>query len=177
MQSIIEWCFGGLLFIWWICSIISQFNEKIRKVFGMGIFHLIPNYRFFAPVPIRRDFHLEYRIMDPSVGTTAWSRVRFFEERNMLSALWYPDKRMRKAFNTYVRRIIRILHSTNPKAVTKTTSYRHIANYIENSDQARNSNGFQFKIVSEQTFDKTAPRRQVLISEWHFPPKKESNEL
>jgi len=177
MQNISEWCFAILLFTWWIFSFISQFNDKIRKFFGQGMFHLIPNYRFFAPIPIRRDFHLEYRLIKPSLRTTAWTRIHFFSERTALSILWYPDKRMRKSFNTYVRRIIRILSSSNPKAVSKTTSYRHIVNYLQNNEAAINSKGFQFKIVSEQTFDKTAKSRVVLLSDWHFPPKKDSNEL
>lgn len=177
MQNIIELCFASILFIWWICSCISQFNEKIRKVFGQGIFHLIPNYRFFAPVPIRRDFHLEYRIIKPSLRTSEWHRVPFFPERTMLSVLWYPEKRTRKSFNTYVRRIIRLLHSANPKAVPRSISYRHILNYLQDKNTEINSRGIQFKILSEQTFDKTSKPRLVLISDWHFPIKKDKNEL
>jgi len=172
MQNIIEWCFGILLFTWWIFSFISQFNDKIRKFFGQGIFHLIPNYRFFAPVPIRRDFHLEYRLIKPSLRTTEWRRIQFFAERTALSVLWYPDKRMRKSFNTYVRRIIRLLRSSNPKAVPKSTSYLHLVTYLLNRDPAQSSRGLQFKIVSEQTFDKMSKPRVVLVSDWHFPTKK-----
>jgi len=161
MQSIIEWCFAVLLFTWWIFSFISQFNEKIRKFFGKGIFHLIPNYRFFAPIPIRRDFHLEYRLIKPTT----------------LSVIWYPDKRMRKSFNTYVRRIIKTLSSSNPKGVKKGISYLHLVNFLLNRDAAKESHGIQFKIVSEQTFDELCKPRLVLISDWHFPIKKQSNDL
>ncbi len=189
MQNIIEWCFAIMLFTWWIFSFISQFNEKIRKFFGRGIFHLIPNYRFFAPVksdsitrflvpvPIRRDFHLEYRLIKPSLRTTEWTRIKFFSERTTLSIIWYPDKRMRKSFNTYVRRIIKTLSSSNPKGVKKGISYLHLVNYLQNRDAAKESQGIQFKIVSEQTFDELCKPRLVLISDWHFPIKKHSNEL
>jgi hypothetical protein len=176
MQDIIEWCFAVVLFIWGICSFISQFNEKIRKSFGRGLFHLIPNYRFFAPVPIRRDFHLEYRLIKPSLRTTEWRRIQFFSGRTALAILWYPDKRMRKSFNTYVRRIIRTLASSNPKGVKKAVSYLHLVNYLQNRDAVRNSPGFQFRIVSEQTFDEMTRPRLVLISDWHFPIKKDSHE-
>ena len=177
MQSIIEWCFAVLLFTWWIFSFISQFNEKIRKFFGKGIFHLIPNYRFFAPIPIRRDFHLEYRLIKPSLRTTEWTRIKFFSERTTLSVIWYPDKRMRKSFNTYVRRIIKTLSSSNPKGVKKGISYLHLVNFLLNRDAAKESHGIQFKIVSEQTFDELCKPRLVLISDWHFPIKKQSNDL
>jgi len=177
IQNIIDYGFALLLLIWWVCSCISQYNEKIRKIFGQGILHLIPNYRFFAPVPIRRDFHLEYRLIKPSLKTTEWKRISFFSERTVLSVLWYPDKRTRKSFNTYVRRIIKLQHSQSPRAIPRSISYRHLLNYLQDKNNDVNSRGMQFKIVSEQTFDTASKPRLVLISDWHFQIKKENHEV
>ncbi len=177
MQNIIEWCFAVLLFTWWILSFISQVNIHVRKFFGKYIFHLIPNYRFFAPVPIRRDYHLEYRSLMPSLRVTKWSRVQLFSERTTLSVIWYPDKRLRKSFNTYVKRIIRVMAVSKTKSASKSVSYLHLVNFLLGKDEIKNSAGFQFRIVTLQTFDETSRPRLILTSDWHFPPKKSANEL
>ncbi|MFT4850716.1 MAG: hypothetical protein ACI83B_003276 [Sediminicola sp.] len=172
MEYIIEYSFAILLLIWWVLSFISQLNEKVRKIFNRYIFRLIPNYRFFAPLPISRDYHLEYRVLKKSsLRPAKWDRVQFYSERSTLSAIWYPDKRKRKAFNTYAKRIIRLLRSYSIKSAKRSISYRHLLIYLQNISKGKNNFGLQFRIISERSFDKKPDRRLVLISDWHFPNK------
>jgi len=168
-----ELCFGILLLIWWVLSLISQLNIKVRTFFGKNIFHLVPNFRFFAPVPIRKDYYLEYRLIKPSLRTTKWTRIEFFRERTLLSIIWYPEKRWRKTYNTYSKRIIRLLSSSNPKAAVKSISYLHLLTFLQNinSVSVKDSKGLQFRIVSKQAFGEKTNPRLILISDWHFPLK------
>lgn len=172
MENTIEYSFAILLLIWWILSFISQLNEKVRKIFNRNIFHLIPNYRFFAPLPISRDYHLEYRVLKASsLRPTKWNRIQFYSERSTLSAIWYPDKRKRKAFNTYAKRIILLLRSYSIESAKRSISYRHLLIYLQNISRGKNSVGLQFRIISERSLDKEPGQRLVLISDWHFPKK------
>src|ERR1700733_14202562 len=99
-----------LLFsLWLLLTFIAQTSpKKIIRLRSKDVFHLIPNWRFFAPVPARKDYHLEYREQDARFETTKWNRIMFSPPRTAWCILWYPQKRYRKAFNTCVRRIIKM---------------------------------------------------------------------
>lgn len=171
MEHLVEYILAAVFLVWWILSFISQLNTKVRKKFNRQIFHLIPNYRFFAPLPISRDYHLEYRVLSRHLRPTKWKRVEFYGERSLFSTLWYPDKRKRKCFNTYAKRIIRVIRAYNKKAAKRSISYKHLVTYLQNLNEGKNSVGLQFRIISERSNDVDREARLVLASDWHYHEK------
>ncbi len=57
---------------------------------------LLPQWKFFAPIPGRGDFHLLYRDLYFE-GATEWTEVAFGNERRWWNFLWNPHRREGKA--------------------------------------------------------------------------------
>lgn len=57
---------------------------------------LLPQWKFFAPIPGRGDFHLLYRDVYED-GVTDWTEIAVGEERRWWNFLWNPRRRERKA--------------------------------------------------------------------------------
>ena len=130
--------------------------------------HLIPNWRFFAPIPAKKDYHLEYRLKLGESNTTRWERIELVAQRNFWSMFWYPSKRLRKAFNTSVRRIKRRLSDSGFDSASRSVSYLHLLNYLQNSVLINNAKALQFRIISQQDFAKNRKPRLVFTSDWHI---------
>ena len=168
MLDTIHILFLAVLSVWWLISLISNWKyEKMKKFRSKDIFHLIPNYRFFAPVPAKKDYHLEYRIQTKASEYSKWKRIEFLSSRNFLSTFWYPDKRLRKSFNTSVRRITKMLSEYDYETTARSNSYLHLLNYLQNRNTAKNSKALQFRIVSQQDFAYNSKPKLVFTSDWH----------
>src|SRR6266568_2610173 len=90
---------------WWLVSLVAQWkHERLTAIRSKDLLHLLPNWRFFAPVPARRDYHLEYRLRTVGSQLSRWTRIQILPRRTNRCVLWYPEKRQRKAFNTLIRR-------------------------------------------------------------------------
>lgn len=158
---------------WFLLSLLLQWQKKvITKIRSKDLLHLIPNWRFFAPTPARKDYHLEYRIKlkDSKVGI--WKRIEFSKQRNYWCVLWYPDKRFRKAFNTSVRRITRMLYEHGYDSTAKSIAYLHLLNYLQNNNVVEIIEALQFRIISQQDFASDRKPRLVFTSNWHASAKK-----
>lgn len=165
--AIREWILMTVLFGWWLISLMNQFRHPaIATIRPHDLFHLIPNWRFFAPSPARRDYHLEYRLMTSTARITKWRRVILLPERRTWRFLWHPKKRVRKAFNTAVRRITRKMRSGQTD-VSTCVSYLQILHLLQHSELAGKSRRLQFRIVSAQDYAQDQRVRLVFISSWH----------
>jgi hypothetical protein len=159
---------GTVYGMWWAVSVFSQLkNPTVTKLKSKDIFHLLPNWRLFAPVPSRRDYHLEYRYKDDATALTRWKRMNVLSLRNPWQAVWNPRKRLRKAFNTSVRRIARCQRLYGYHAASKSLAYLHLLNYLEHHAFRRNARLLQFRIISAQDYDPSVSTRLVFLSSWH----------
>jgi hypothetical protein len=143
----------------------------MAKLKSKDALHLVPNWRFFAPVPARRDYHLEYRVKTTDLQITRWKRIAFYKERTLLSLVWYPDKRFRKAFNTSVRRITRSVRDHGFETAARSLSYMHLLNYLQARHLAKSARQLQYRIVSSQDFADDPRIRLVFTSSWHQQAK------
>jgi hypothetical protein len=165
--AIKEWVLLAVLLGWFLASVLNQFKHPwIAALKPRDLFHLIPNWRFFAPIPARRDYHLEYRLMTNTARVTRWQRVTLLPDQRNWWVIWNPRKRVRKSFNTAVRRIVRRLRSGYSAAATS-VSYLQILHYLEHADFSAKSRRVQFRIVTCQDFAGDPRLRLVFTSSWH----------
>ena len=59
-------------------------------------FGLVPEWKFFAPIPGRGDFHLLFRDFFPQ-GTTDGPQLDIGGPRRWWNFLWHPHRREKKA--------------------------------------------------------------------------------
>jgi hypothetical protein len=158
-----------LLTIWWVISLCGQCKSGfMTRLRAQDVFHLIPNWRFFAPVPARRDYHLEYRTRSRAGRISSYRRIEFLRERDWVTTLWNPSKRLRKAFNTSVRRIVRCRSRFGERASLRCVAYLRLLNYLQSITADPNGYALQFRIVSAADFA-SDPRIQLTFrSEWHL---------
>ena len=69
-------------------------RDAIRRLDPFG---LLPEWRFFAPVPGRSDYYLLYRDELGDGATTAWREVVLERPRRWCYPVWNPGRRERKA--------------------------------------------------------------------------------
>jgi len=168
MVRVAEIAVVGLLSAWWVISFLSQFKDgPVSRFRSHDVFHLLPNWRFFAPVPARRDYHLEYRTRCAKGVVSKYQRVIFLQERNWLTTFWHPRKRLRKSFNTSIRRILRCKARFGETASLRCLAYLHLLNYLENSVTRNTERAFQFRIITSADYADDPTIRLVLRSDWH----------
>jgi hypothetical protein len=157
-----------LLSFWLVISFFGQFKTGlVSRLRGQDVFHLIPNWRFFAPVPARRDYHLEYRTFSRGGAPTRYVRVEFLRQRDWLSTIWNPSKRRRKAFNTSVRRIMRCRIRFDEQASRRCVAYLHLLNYLQSTTFDANAYALQFRIIASSDYADDTRVRLAFLSDWH----------
>jgi hypothetical protein len=155
--------------VWAALSGLSQLRPAwLQRLKSRDLLHLIPNWRFFAPNPARRDYHLEYRTLAAGGAPRRWQRVQTIARRSISCALWHPAKRRRKAFNTLIRRLMRAAIDWGPQGAGRSVAYLTVLNHVQRKAGAREP--VQFRIVTAQDFCAARPVRLAFTSDWHAPP-------
>jgi len=154
--------------LWWVISAVGQRKgPDVSAIKAKDILHLIPSWRFFAPSPARRDYHLEYRLKTFESEITHWRRVMLSCDRSLWCMVWNPQKRIRKAFTTSVRRITRLMRAHGFEVAARSLAYMHLLNYLQNRHAAAKGNQLQFRIVAAQDFADEVRISLVFTSSWH----------
>lgn len=154
---------------WWVISAAGQGKgPRISAIKTNDLLHLIPNWRFFAPSPARRDYHLEYRLKTFESETTLWRRVKLSSDRSIRCMVWNPEKRVRKAFTTSVRRITRHKRMHGFDGAARSLAYMHLLNYLQNRQASAKGRQLQFRIVASQDFADEVKTSLVFASSWHI---------
>lgn len=154
--------------LWWVISALGQRKSpRVSAIKANDVLHLIPNWRFFAPSPARRDYYLEYRLKTLESETPRWRRVMLSCDRSFWCIVWNPEKRIRKAFTTSVRRITRLMRAHGFEVAARSLAYMHLLNYLQNRQAAAKGNQLQFRIVAAQDFADEVRISLVFTSSWH----------
>src|SRR5579875_757837 len=126
---ILSTMFGG----WFLLSFLAQSKSKyINKWKSKDLFKLIPNWRFFAPVPVRVDYHLEYRLLSRDYKKSSWEKAVPLAPRNNWCFLWHPEKRYRKALNTSINQLKKIAQTSGYIPAVKSYAYLAILYFLQN---------------------------------------------
>lgn len=159
----------ALFGVWWIISVAGQWKgPRVSAIKAKDVLHLIPNWRFFAPSPARRDYHLEYRLKTAESQTTGWKRPKLTRNRSYWCMIWNPQKRIRKAFSTSVRRIAGHMRTQGFDGAARGLAYMHLLNYLQHRPAAAKGRQLQFRIVASQDFADDVRTRLVFTSSWHI---------
>jgi hypothetical protein len=159
----------ALFGLWWVISALGQRKcPRVSRIKANDVLHLIPSWRFFAPSPVRRDYHLEYRLKTLESETTRWRRIKFGCDRSFWCTVWNPQKRVRKAFTTSVRRITRLMRAYGFEVAARSLAYLHLLNYLQNRPAASKGSQLQFRIVATQDYADEVRSSLVFTSSWHL---------
>ncbi|KQX65274.1 hypothetical protein [Streptomyces sp. Root1310] len=143
---------------WLVATLLSQHPnrvfDRLRPMSFIG--NLIPNWRFFAPLPARHDFHVLYRTLTTSGEQSEWKAASSITPRSWSHTVWFPKRRGEKAvfdlcFNLDAARGKRVeLEKTVEFALLRGCVARSIE---ENDPVWPQLSGFQFLIVRHSGYD------------------------
>ena len=145
---------GALLVTWLFLTVAANLSLLGKVVFAkirLGRwFSLVPSWSFFAPNPSNSDYALFYRERFDYGGLSDWREVPFScRERTLLTTVWNPDSRPKKAVSDAASHILRLM-KLNKKAdmsLIMSVPYLLILNRISHISRGPGVSGRQFLLV------------------------------
>ncbi|MFD7530797.1 MULTISPECIES: hypothetical protein [unclassified Streptomyces] len=108
----------ALLAGWFAITLVSQHPHRsfdwFRQFDRMGA---IPNWRFFAPFPIRYDFVVLFRVVSEGGEVSPWTRLVGGDGRSWSAVVWSPERRHEKAVLTVCGDLVSTLTVSGPEAI------------------------------------------------------------
>lgn len=145
----------------------SRLFERFRGLDPWGV--LIPNWRFFAPLPSTQDVHLLHRVLHADGAHTEWEETSVLDERRWWHTVVYPRRRQSKALFDVVAVLLHVAGRTGIEVVGTTPSYRLLESFVEHAVRGRADGaapplGFQFAIVRHSGYDEREEPEYLIVS-------------
>lgn len=155
------------VFAVWVLATIGLQMPKVRPwLRGKAVSVLIPEYRFFAPIPVRGDYHILYQDTYRDGAQSPWTEVCLLQDRRLLDAVWHPDKRERKALFDAVIQLLD-LRPKEPKAIALTVPYLVVLNRVARVRRTVPPQSTQFAIMQSYGWHSSKPPAVVMLSAQH----------
>jgi len=103
---------------WIILTCVNQFYQaKKLQAFleKLDLLHILPGWTFFAPNPGTSDYHLLYRVKNKNGDVSPFTSVKLKNQRQLLNAIWNPNKRAQKALTDFVQEIRMLVYLDHPE--------------------------------------------------------------
>jgi hypothetical protein len=178
-MSSLETLLVTLFGLWFSLSILAQFHlEKFDRYRTHDLFHLIPNWTFFAPNPGRTDYHLIFRDKRRDGSTGDWKELPLLYRRRFWSFLWNPEKRETKVLTDAVASIFEMIEFQQKRERSKELTeqlllihspYLLLLNLVMSSREPHSVDVThrQFALVESFGFLSADPPRPILSSPFH----------
>lgn len=149
---------------------IYQFGpEWIKKVKKYDYFSLIPKWTFFAPSPGKTDYHLYYRDITHDGDISEWTVAISPQDRSLVTAVWNPQKRVRKAQSDMVHSLIRLPdeQKENIYYIYFSMPYLLLLNAVTSIPCGPGVKSRQFKVMETSGFNARFKPRMIIQSGVH----------
>lgn len=132
-------------------------HHDFGRVRSRDHFSLLPNWRFFAPLPAMFDYHFLYRTVAADGTASTWRDSSGIEDRKPLHLVWFPTRRADKSVFDACQEILPRLEQ-GFAAAAHTPGYRLITEHVRTRIAAEDTpaddvRGFQFALASGTGYD------------------------
>lgn len=160
----------ALLTFWAGCSMLRQIDPSskyIHRLDRMGL--VVPNFRFFGPVPSVHDSHLLIRFHLGDGTTGPWRELICREKRRMVHMVWAPHRRMNKGlFDAQVELLTVIGMIQDMKRLSATIPYRTLLNLaLHGVEHPTGARAAQFAIARSASHDTSVTPEIMFASDIH----------
>jgi hypothetical protein len=159
-----------VLSFWFALSVLYQVSEHFRRwARDYDRFRLLPSWTLFAPRPGISDYHLLFRDRRQDGHFSQWTELHTLGERNLLTALWNPEKRFRKWLFDVGQFLssLSARHPVEPGAILGSVPYHAVWNLISQLPRGADTAGRQFVIVETQSSGTETKLNVILRSAVH----------
>jgi hypothetical protein len=145
-----------VLALWLVASVLAQLRPVVlvSRIYDMN--GLLPNYRFFAPIPIAFDYILDYRCADESHFLSHWTPV-VHRPKTFVSGVWNPAQRQKRSVVDLTSQLSRCRHCGPAHACY---AYLALLNVVTGLSLRRGdaTSAVQFRIRRSAGYDHEADR-------------------
>lgn len=133
------------LAIFTLASVFCQIKSIKNLVAKFDKFQFLPNYTFFAPIPISHDYRIVYQIQD----CNEWKEVNVYNRFYLLRCVWNPAKYYQKGIIDSCQFLQQEYVNLNDKKIIKISlHYLNICTLISKTiSQVNKNTSIRFSIV------------------------------
>lgn len=154
---------------WFGLSVLQQMDRTTlaRKVDPTSM--LVPNWRFFGPMPARHDHNVLHRVRLADGTTTPWTEESMTVARSWGQVLWHPRRRIEKALFDVSSELFQVSRElSDPRAIQLSVSYLSLLNHLSHRvAHPPDALEVQFLLVRSATYEPEIPPELLFLSEWH----------
>jgi len=125
----LTWAVVAFLTMWAVVSLLAQVPRLGARLWRRDLFGLLPNWKFFAPIPGKGDFHFLFRDRYEDVFTE-WTEVRVGKARRWWNCIWNPHRRDRKAALDAAQQLLQQTRTVEESEIYLTVPYLALLTYI-----------------------------------------------
>jgi hypothetical protein len=165
-MSIIDAFVVGTFGLWLLFTVLVNIRSltfPIRRYDPLGV---LPQWRFFAPVPMQFDYHLLYRDFYSDGEHSDWTEVHIIQPRSFRDVIWNPEKRRKKALLDVLTRLAQHIVASD-KAILVSLPYLSVLNYISSIPRDTTPVGTQFLVMKSFGEHSVDPYQVLFLSGLH----------
>lgn len=143
-----------VLTIFTVVSILYQIKKLQKKIQKWDKFGIVPNYSFFAPMPLLSDYRIAYKITNRE--EQEWEEVPIYIDFNFFRTFWNPFKYYNKGLIDSCHFLIGEYHALeNKKVIQLSIFYLNILSLIadflkDKTKEIDDENTIRFSIISSK---------------------------
>jgi hypothetical protein len=157
---------GCILGLWALASLLALIERCREPIRLYDVLFLIPEWKFFAPVPGQWDFHLLYRDRLGDGSITEWTEVVVGNPRRWWNAFWNPRKRGKKAV---LDAVVGIAYQAlaQKDAIPLSPAFLTLLNHISSLPRPEASHFTQFTLIRFHPDSTGEPPDVAFVSAFH----------
>ena len=141
-ESLLVTVFG----MWLLLSVLVLFPGPNAAIRRWDWFALIPEWRFFAPVPGQHDYYVLYRDKFSDDTVTDWTELEITGHRWWWSIVWNPGRRANKALLDTVMELAVRATAEDP-VIEISIPYLTLINYVSSVPRSASPKFTQFLLM------------------------------
>lgn len=154
--------FGIALALTVISQLPGQSFDRVRR---RDVFGLIPNWKFFAPVPATRDHEVFHRIRSSDGEWQGWQRTSPPAPRRLVHLVWFPGRRADKGIFDHATELAQLAAAADPAELVSSSSYLVIAAAVQQRvNKNLDSQEHQFAVIRHAGADESVVPEVIVLS-------------
>jgi|HubBroStandDraft_1064217.scaffolds.fasta_scaffold197050_2 hypothetical protein len=156
----------GLFGLWAALSLLVYVPRLQRVIRSRDLFVMIPEWRFFAPIPARHDYVLLYRDLDAAETWSQWHEWVAAAPRHWWNCVWNPAKRANKGLLDLTVELSRRAQDKDP-AIELSSAYLALLNAVSSQPRLVTPKRTQFMILMQSAIKADAKPQVLYLSNFH----------
>lgn len=154
--------FGTALALTTLSQLPGHSFDRMRR---KDLFGLIPNWKFFAPIPATNDHEVFHRIRGAEGDWQDWQRTSPPAPRRLVHLVWFPGRRADKGVFDHASELAQLAVTAEATELALSPSYLIVASTVERRvAQQGPAAAHQFAIIKHAGSDESVAPEVILLS-------------